>query len=350
VKIHIYILYNQILVSQYTKPLNLVAKVIYINGNSNYLGGIFVPDTSLEEKVAVVRRFNRFFTRQIGVLREELLHSPYSLAESRIIYEIANRDNLIAADLSRELGLDAGYVSRILDRLLRQNLILRIPSDEDGRQRLLKLTSDGEKAASLLDCRSKEEISEMLDTLSVRDQNHLIEAMDTIEQLLGTGFKYSEPYFLRRHEPGDMGWVIHMHGRLYSEEYGWNESFEALVAQICADFINHYNPDKECCWIAEMGGKIVGSIFVVKSDKEVAKLRLLLVDPSARGSGLGTRLVDECIRFAKRKGYRKLVLWTNSVLVTARNIYKKAGFELVEQEPHHSFGKDLIGENWELIL
>lgn len=309
-----------------------------------------MADLSFEEKIAVVRRFNRFLTRNIGVLREGLLHSPYSLTESRIIYEIANREQLITADLSKDLGLDPGYLSRMIDRLEQQGLVEKVPSQSDGRQRLLHLTLEGKKASSLLDSRSREEVSEMLNNLSEQEQNRLIQSMNTIEHLLGGGLKYSEPYFLRQHEPGDMGWVVHMHGNLYAKEYGWDERFEGLVAQICSDFINNYNSDKERCWIAEMDGQIVGSVFVVQGSEEVAKLRLLLVDPRARGLGLGTRLVDECIRFARRKGYKKLVLWTNSVLVTARKIYKNAGFELVEQEPHHSFGHDLIGENWEMSL
>jgi DNA-binding MarR family transcriptional regulator/GNAT superfamily N-acetyltransferase len=309
-----------------------------------------VSDAEFENRIAIVRRFNRFFTRKLGVLREGLLHTPYSLTESRIMYEIANRDHAIAADLSKELGLDPGYLSRILDRLEQQGLIHKVQSPSDGRQRLLRLTPEGEKVFSLLDRRSREEITEMLNTLSEQDQNRLVQAMNTIEQLLSDGLKYSEPYVLRQHEPGDMGWVIHMHGRLYAEEYGWDERFEALVAQICSDFITHYNPHKERCWIAEMDGQIVGSAFVVQESQEVAKLRLLLVDPRARGMGLGKRLVNECIRFAKRKGYKKMILWTNNVLVTARNIYQKAGFVLVKQEPHRSFGPDLIGETWELPL
>jgi DNA-binding MarR family transcriptional regulator/ribosomal protein S18 acetylase RimI-like enzyme len=309
-----------------------------------------VSDVDIETRIAAVRRFNRFFTRRLGVLREGLLHTPYSLTESRILYEIANRDHVIAADLSKELGLDPGYLSRMLDRLEQQGLIQKVQSPSDGRQRLLRLTPDGEEAASLLDRRSREEIGEMLGNLSEQDQNRLMQAMHTIEQLLGEGLKYSEPYVLRQHEPGDMGWIVHMHGRLYAEEYGWDERFEALVAQICSDFINRYNPDRERCWIAEMDGQIVGSVMVVQESDEAAKLRLLLVDPRARGLGLGKRLVDECIRFARRKGYRKLVLWTNHVLVQARNIYQKAGFVLVRQEPHRSFGPELIGETWELSL
>jgi DNA-binding MarR family transcriptional regulator/GNAT superfamily N-acetyltransferase len=309
-----------------------------------------VSEVHSEDRIAAVRRFNRFFTRQLGVLRERFLHTPYSLTESRILYEIANRDHVIAADLSKELGLDAGYLSRILDRLEQHGLIQKVPSESDGRQRLLRLTPDGEKVYSLLDSRSRESILDMLNNLSEQDQNCLVQAMNTIERLLGENRMDPEPYFLRQHEPGDMGWVIHMHGRLYAEEYGWDERFEALVAKICSDFIYHYNPDRERCWIAEMDGQIVGSVFVVQDSEEVARLRLLLVDPRARGLGLGKRLVHECIRFAKRKGYKKLVLWTANVLEAARNIYKKAGFELVKEEPHHDFGHDFIGETWELVL
>jgi len=309
-----------------------------------------VSDTDFENRIAMVRRFNRFFTRRLGVLREGLLHTPYSLTESRIIYEIANRDQVIAADLSKALGLDPGYLSRILDRFEQQGLIHKVQSPSDGRRLLLRLTPEGEKVYSLIDHRAREEIAEMLNNLSEQDQNRLVQAMNTIEQLLSEGLKYSEPYVLRQHEPGDMGWVIHMHGRLFAEEFGWDESFEAFVAQICSDFINHYNPHKERCWIAEMDGQIVGSAFVVQESQEVARLRLLLVDPKARGMGLGKRLVDECIRFARRRGYKKMVLWTNSILVAARNIYQKAGFVLVKQEPHRSFGQDLIGETWELSL
>ncbi len=307
-------------------------------------------NTILPEQISAVRRFNRFFTRQIGVLREGLLHSPYSLTEARIIFELANRSNLTASDLGKELGLDAGYLSRVLNKLEQQNLLEKTRSDDDGRQRLLSLTTSGQKAFSLLDNRSNDEVSEMLSELSESDRVRLIEAMHTIEGILDHGFKYAEPFYLRHHEAGDMGWVIHQHGLLYSQEYRWDESFEALVAQICADFINNYDPQKERCWIAEMQGERVGSIFCVKASEEVAKLRLLLVVPKARGLGLGTRLVKECIRFAKRAGYQKLTLWTNDVLVEARKIYEKHGFKLVDEAHHHSFGHDLVGQNWDLIL
>jgi DNA-binding MarR family transcriptional regulator/predicted GNAT family acetyltransferase len=302
------------------------------------------------EHIKAIRHFNRFFTRQIGVLREGLLHSPFSLTEARIIFELANRDNLTASDLGKELGLDAGYVSRILNKLAQQNLIEKKPSDRDGRQRLINLTGEGREAFSLLDNRSNDEISEMLNELSESDRIRLIDAMHTIEGILGHGLKYAEPFYLRHHEAGDMGWVIHQHGLLYKQEYGWDESFEALVAQICADFINNYDPQQERCWIAEMQGERVGSIFCVRESDEVAKLRLLLVHPKARGWGLGTRLVEECIRFARRSGYQKLTLWTNDVLVEARHIYEKKGFQLVEEEAHRNFGHDLVGQNWDLIL
>jgi DNA-binding MarR family transcriptional regulator/N-acetylglutamate synthase-like GNAT family acetyltransferase len=305
---------------------------------------------TLETRIDAVRGFNRFFTRRIGVLREGLLHSPYSLTEARILFEIAHRDDLTASDVSRELGLDPGYLSRILARFERQGLIGKARSETDGRQRLLSLTSEGKDAFSLLDNRSREEVSEMLGELSEGDQRRLLEAMRTIEDVLSKGFKFSEPFILRLHEPGDMGWVVHRHGVLYAQEYGWDERFEALVAQIVADFINNYDPAKERCWIAEMNGEIVGCVFVVKAGDTVAKLRLLLVEPEARGLGLGTRLVEECIRFARRSGYKTLTLWTNSVLDAARHIYQEQGFELVEEEAHHSFGHELVGENWELAL
>jgi DNA-binding MarR family transcriptional regulator/N-acetylglutamate synthase-like GNAT family acetyltransferase len=304
----------------------------------------------LETRIDAVRRFNRFFTRRIGVLREGLLHTPYSLTEARILFEIAHRDDLTASDLSRELGLDPGYLSRILARLEQQGLIDKVRSETDARRLLLSLTPEGEDAFALLDDRSREEVAELLGELSEGDQRRLLEAMQTIEGVLAKGFKFSEPFFLRTHEPGDMGWVVHRHGVLYAREYGWDERFEALVAGIVADFINNLDPVRERCWIAEMGGENVGCVFVVKASDKVAKLRLLLVEPKARGLGLGTRLVEECIRFARSRGYKTLTLWTNSVLDAARHIYEEKGFRLVEEEEHHSFGKNLVGQNWELSL
>jgi len=304
----------------------------------------------LGARIDAVRRFNRFLTRRIGVLREGLLHSPYSLAEARILFEIAHGDDLSASDLSRELGLDPGYLSRILARLEQRGLIDKVRSESDARRRILSLTPAGKDAFTLLDNRSREEVAEMLGDLSEGERRRLLEAMRTIEGILSKGFKFSEPFFLRTHEPGDIGWVVHRHGVLYAQEYGWDERFEGLVARIVADFINNYDPAKERCWIAEMNGERVGCVFVVRASDTVAKLRLLLVEPRARGLGLGTRLVEECIRFARRRGYKTLTLWTNSVLDAARQIYERQGFELVEKEEHHSFGHDLVGQNWELTL
>ncbi|MGI9047926.1 MAG: bifunctional helix-turn-helix transcriptional regulator/GNAT family N-acetyltransferase [Rubrobacteraceae bacterium] len=286
----------------------------------------------------------------MGALREGLPHSPYSLTEARVLFEVARGDGVTASDLSAELGLDPGYLSRILNRLEQQGLIEKVRSGTDGRRRLLSLTPEGREAFSLLDGRSREEISEMLLGLSGGDQARLLEAMRTIEGVLDKSFKFSEPFYLRTHEPGDMGWVVNRHGILYAREYGWDERFEALVARIVADFIDGYDPARERCWISEMNGEKVGCVFVVKSSEKVAKLRLLLVDPKARGLGLGTRLVQECIRFAGSRGYETLTLWTNSVLDAARHIYEEQGFELLEEEEHHSFGKDLVGQNWELSL
>lgn len=306
-------------------------------------------DQLLETRVDAVRRFNRFFTRRIGVLREGLLHSPYSLTEARVLLEIAHRGSTTASDLVSGLGLDPGHLSRILARLEQQGIVDKVRSEADGRQRLLSLTSGGREAFSVLDSRSREEVAEMLGGLSEGVQGRLLEAMQVIESILDEGFK-AESFFLRQHEPGDMGWVVHRHGVLYAREYGWDERFEALVARIVAGFIDGYDPARERCWIAEMNGEIVGCVFVVKDSDTVAKLRLLLVEPKARGLGLGARLVEECVRFARSHGYEMLTLWTNSVLGAARHNYEGQGFELVEEEEHHSFGQDLVGQNWELVL
>jgi len=305
---------------------------------------------NVTEKVEIVRQFNRFYTQQIGVLREGLLHSPYSLTEARILFELGHRNHITATDLCRELGLDAGYLSRMLARLEQQGLIEKVRPENDGRQRLLHLTLTGNKAFALLDQRSRDEIAEMLGELNEENQQRLLKAMQTVESLLARGLKFSRPFFLRAPRSGDMGWIIHRHGALYTETYGWDEQFEALVAQIVADFIKQNNPEKERCWVAEMNGELVGSIFLVQSSDTVAKLRLLLVEPGARGLGLGTYLVKECIHFARHCGYQKLTLWTNSVLLQARKIYEKTGFKLIDHEKHHSFGQDLVGETWELLL
>ncbi len=292
------------------------------------------------------------FTRRLGVLRESLLHSAYSLTEARAIFELAQRENLTLTKLGRTLGLDSGYLSRLLGRLEEQGVLARARSGDDGRQRLLSLTDRGREAYELLDRRSRQEVDELLAELSEVDQQRLLAAMHTIEDVLdkGAGFKFAEPFFLRTPEPGDMGWVVHRHGALYAQEYGWDRQFEAMVAQIVSDFVKNFDAQREACWIAEMGGSVVGSVFLVRVDDSTAKLRLLLVEPRARGLGLGTRLVQECMRFARKRGYRRVTLWTQSLLVEARTIYRKAGFRLVASSPHHSFGHDLVEETWELDL
>ena len=307
-------------------------------------------ESDTAHRVAAVRSFNRFYTRQIGLLHEGYLDSPFSLTEVRVLYELAHRQTATASALGRELGLDAGYLSRIIRRFENRGLIDRRPSGGDGRQRLLRLTERGQQAFAPLNARSSEQVGAMLNRLSTAQQDRLVEAMATIEGLLGERPDPRTPYLLRPHRPGDMGWVVHRHGALYAEEYGWDEQFEALVATIVAKFLEHFDPKRERCWIAERDGQPVGSVFLVKHSKTVAKLRLLLVEPRARGLGIGARLVEECVHFARSVGYRKMILWTNSVLHAARRIYEKAGFRLVHAEPHHSFGHDLIGETWELDL
>ena len=309
-----------------------------------------MTETEFALRIETVRHFNRFYTKQIGVLLDGLLRSPYSLTEARIIYELARREDSTATELGAKLGLDAGHLSRILHGFQTGGLVVKRRAANDGRRSLLNLTEQGRAAFAMLNSRSQDDAGQMLRSLSAADQNRLVAAMHTIEDVLGAGPKRSTPYVLRPHQPGDMGWVVHRHGVLYAEEYGFDERFEALVATITAKFIDTYDPRRERCWIAEMDGRIVGSVFIVRHSKTVAKLRLMLVEPKARGLGVGTRLVEECIRFARRTGCRKITLWTNSVLVAARHIYKQAGFTLVHSEPHTSFGQDLVGETWELAL
>ena len=303
----------------------------------------------LEARIAAVRRFNRFYTRQIGVLGD-YLDSPFSLTETRVLYELAHREGLTAAVLAVELGLDAGYLSRILRRFEHRGYLQRARSKADGRRAHLTLTPRGRKAFAPLDVRSRDEVGALLGRLPAAKQERLVEALRTVEDLLAAPAERPSHYVLRAHQPGDMGWVVHRHAVLYTEEFGWNEEFEALVAGVVADFVKRYDPRRDRCWIAEKDGQPLGSVFCVKRSKSVAQLRLLLLEPSARGVGLGARLVDECVRFARGAGYRTLTLWTNSVLVAARHLYQAAGFKLVASEPHHSFGHDLVGETWELRL
>lgn len=309
-----------------------------------------MADYGLEARVAAVRRFNRFYTQKIGVLQEGLLRSPFSLTEARVLYELAHREPTTASALCRDLGLDAGYVSRILRDFGRRGLIARRRSRDDGRQSLVSLTRKGQAAFAPLDARSRAEIGAMLRPLPDAAQRRLVDAISTIEDLLRARAGATAPYLLRPHQPGDIGWVIHRHGALYAQEYGFDETFEALVAEIAAKFVRGYDPKSERCWIAEKDGAVVGSVFLVRKSRRVAKLRLLYVEPAARGLGIGARLVDECVRFARQAGYRSITLWTNSVLHAARRIYERAGFRLVDEAPHRSFGQDLVGQTWELEL
>jgi DNA-binding MarR family transcriptional regulator/N-acetylglutamate synthase-like GNAT family acetyltransferase len=302
----------------------------------------------LERRVAAMRRFNRFYTSRIGVLH--YLGSDFSLAEIRILYELAHRpDPPTASALCRDLGLDPGYLSRLLRGFERRRLITRTRSDVDGRRSHLALTAAGRAAFAPLGARSHDEIAALIKPLVDADQRRLVEAMQTIEGILG-GADRTPPFTLRPHRPGDMGWVVERHGALYAEEFGWDERFEALVATIVARFIERYDSARERCWIAEKEGERVGSVFLVRSSATVAQLRLLLVEPAARGLGIGARLVAECERFAREAGYRSILLWTNSVLLAARRIYRAAGYRLTHKERHTSFGHDLVGETWEKRL
>jgi len=306
----------------------------------------------LEQRVEAARRFNRFYTRQIGVLHEGAYNSPFSLTEVRVLYELAHRDQPTATALSRDLGLDAGYLSRMLRGFERRGLVLKTRSPADGRQSHLSLTAQGRKVFGPLNARSHDEVAAMLGGLSAAAQARVVGAMQTIERLLGDRAESLPPAscVLRPPLPGDLGWVVHRHGAVYAQEYGYNEQFEALVAEIVAHFVQRYDAKRERCWIAQQGGEPVGSVFLVERSKTVAQLRLLLVEPKARGSGLGTRLVDECVRFARQAGYRKITLWTQSELRAARRLYQAAGFHVVRKQRNHSFGKDLVSETWELEL
>jgi DNA-binding MarR family transcriptional regulator/GNAT superfamily N-acetyltransferase len=301
-------------------------------------------------QVDAVRRFNRFYTRRIGVLNEHLLDSGFGLPEVRVLYELAHREGPSAADVGRELRLDPGYLSRLVARLRRRGLVERRPFAGDRRQQSLHLTRKGRETFAALDRRSHDEVATMLRPLAAADRRRVVEAMGRVEGLLGDPLPGAEPYLLRPHQPGDMGWVVQRHGAIYAEEYGWNSEFEALVAEITARFLRHFDPARERCWIAERDGENVGSVFLVKKSATVAQLRLLLVEPAARGLGIGRHLVAECIRFARQSRYRKLTLWTNKGLDAARHLYEEAGFRPGAEEPHHSFGHDLVSQTWDLPL
>ncbi|MGO4726108.1 MULTISPECIES: bifunctional helix-turn-helix transcriptional regulator/GNAT family N-acetyltransferase [unclassified Inquilinus] len=309
-----------------------------------------MAEIDLADHVVAMRRFNRFYTQRIGVLEEGLLRSPFSLTELRVLYELAHRDGPSASDLGRALGLDPGYLSRILGGFERQGLIARSPSPQDGRQSLLALTPAGRAVLEPLEDRSREAIGRLLRGLTSPQQARLSEAFRTVEGLLDSAGERGASTLLRSHRPGDLGWMVQRHAVLYVRDFGWNDRFEGLVAEIASQFLAGHDPRREHCWIAELDGEPVGSVMLVRQSDSVAKLRLLLVEPKARGHGIGGRLVDECIRFARLAGYSKITLWTNAVLVSARRIYETAGFRLVDARPHLDFGPQMIGETWELEL
>ena len=306
------------------------------------------------ERIVKARRFNRFYTRQIGVLRKNYLDSPYSLGESRVLYEILHGART-ASEVARALDLDAGYLSRVLRNFEKKGLISRKVSDEDARQSHLAMTARGRNAFAPLEKRSQATVATMLGKLTQSEQARLVAAMGEIETLLGAeaeaGATRRASYTLRAPRPGDFGWIVTRHAELYAQEYGWTEPFEGLCAQIVADFVNKYDATCERCWITELEGENVGTIMLVKDDVPgVARIRLLLVDPKGRGLGLGTRLVDECVRFARKSGYKKITLWTHSILTAARHVYEKAGFTMTSSEKRKSWSKNVVAEYWDLEL
>ncbi|MES2522673.1 MAG: helix-turn-helix domain-containing GNAT family N-acetyltransferase [Gemmatimonadota bacterium] len=313
-------------------------------------------DPALVHRTAAVRQFNRFYTKRIGLLQEGLSRSTFSLTEARVLLELAHRQGgdapVTATGLGGELGLDPGYLSRILRRFDEQGLVARSVAESDGRQVILTLTPAGARAFAAIEEVTQGEIGLMLRDLSDADQRRLVSAMAEIERLLSTDRAPAAPFMLRPHGAGDMGWIVHRQAALYALEYGWNQEYEALIARIVADFLDNFEPARERCWIAERDDAVVGSVFVVRHPERegVAKLRLLYVEPSARGLGIGRRLVQECARFARTSGYHTLTLWTNKVLVSARRIYEAEGYVLVDETPHHSFGHPQVGQTWDLRL
>ncbi|QDF36394.1 helix-turn-helix domain-containing GNAT family N-acetyltransferase [Bradyrhizobium symbiodeficiens] len=303
-----------------------------------------------DDRIAAVRAFNRFYTRKLGVLDQHLGKSPFSLSEARVLYELAHRDELAAKEIGTELGLDPGYLSRIVQSFEEKGLITRKPLPADRRQYQLSLTAKGRQTYAKLNLSSQNEVAAMLAQLSADDATRLTQAMATIEAVLERRRTQPAAVMLRSHRVGDMGWVISKQAAAYAADYNWDVSYEALVAEICAQFIKNYDAAREHCWIAEVGGEPVGSIFLVKATDEIAKLRLLQVEKKARGLGVGRALVQQCIQGARERGYSRMTLWTQSILLAARGIYQSAGFKLVATEPHRSFGQDLVGETWERDL
>lgn len=307
-------------------------------------------DAEFAGQLGDVRRFNRFYTRAAGFLDRTLTRSEFTLTEARVLFEIAHRANPSASEIARFLFLDAAYLARILRKFAEAGLIRTRPDPADGRRRPIALTDRGRDRMIDLQQRADEDIGRLISPLGGDGRRRLVKAMRAIETGLGGGEPVPAQVTIRAHCVGDLGWIIHRQAVLYAEEYGWDLTFEGLVAGICADFVKCFTPGKEYCWVAERAGSVVGSVFLVRQDDETAKLRLLYVEPSARGAGVGGRLVGECIATARAFGYRRLDLWTNDVLVAARHVYQRAGFRLVAEERHRSFGKDLIGQNWELDL
>lgn len=306
--------------------------------------------TAPQDTVAVIRRFNRFYTRAIGVMDRGHVGSPYTLAETRTLYEIATSGGVTPKAVTERTGLDAGYLSRILKRLERDGLVARERSDVDGRSVVLRPSDEGARLMAELQQRSNLQAEGLITKLSAAQRAELTAALETVEALLDGG-RAAEPWTLAEPELGDYGWVVQSHGEIYGREYHWDHRFEALVARIVADFVDNFDPARERCWIAKQGGRNIGSIFLAKGDDETAKLRLLLVDPSARGLGVGRKLVDECIAFARAAGYRRMTLWTQSILTAARAIYASAGFELKDSWPNRDFGGfGLTSERWDLEL
>ena len=302
-------------------------------------------------RVQAVRGFNRFYTKRIGVLQRGWLGSTFPLAEARVLYELAHHEQPTATDIGKELGLDAGYLSRMLRSLEQRGVVRRARSNSDGRRAHLSLTRSGHATFARLNQLTHNDVTAMLGKLSAGDQRRLVTAMRVVEELLSARRQSATSYVLRPPHAGDLGWVVHRQGVLYAEEWGYNEEFEALAAEIVASFVQHFRLLKERCWIAEKDGEVVGSVFLVRKSETVAKLRLLLVEPSARGLGIGSHLIDECVRFARQAGYRKITLWTQSELLAARRLYKKAGFTLTARKTHDSFGrKGLVAETWDLAL
>lgn len=300
-------------------------------------------------QVKAVRAFNRFYTQRIGVLKR-YLDSEFTLTEVRVLYEIAHRPGLTASDLVRELALDAGYLSRILRRFAQQGWLQRESAPHDARQSLLRLSEPGYAVFAPLQQKSRDETAQLLAGVADSTRPSLIHAMETVQRLLQPTPAAERAVVLRDPQPGDMGWVVQQHGELYAREFGYNAEFEALVADIVAKYLLHFDPAWEKCWIAEVDGERAGSVFVVRKSATVAKLRLLILRPEARGLGLGGRLTDECIAFARAKGYRKMTLWTQSHLTAARAIYESRGFHRVKSEPNPAYGKDLTSEIWERKL